>query len=142
MHYYIPLQCTFKCHINITTHPLHTQAYFLPKISHSEHSYSNHRLLILREIFDRIFFKTGNYHSFDMFLSFVLLFLQKPFFYFFYLTKEIIWIKCIFLYSIFDTKKAVKNRISTVRSNPHETCDETEEEDKRKTFWYIRKCVA
>ena len=58
LHYYILLQCTLKCHINITPHPLHTQANFLPKISDSEHSYSNQRLLILRELFDRIFSKT------------------------------------------------------------------------------------
>ena len=31
-------------------------------------------------------------------------------------------------------KKAVKKRNSTVPSNPHKTSDETEEEDKEKTF--------
>ena len=67
LHYYFLLQCTLKCHINITPNSLHTQAYFFPKIFHSEHSYSNHRLLILREIFGRIFSKTGNYRSFEMF---------------------------------------------------------------------------
>ena len=91
LHYYFLLQCTLKCHINITPNSLHTQAYFFPKIFHSEHSYSNHRLLILREIFGRIFSKTGNYRSFEMFWSFVLLFWQKPFFYIFCLTKEIVW---------------------------------------------------
>ena len=91
LHYYFLLLCTLKRHINITPHSLHKQAYFFPKIFHSEHSYSNHRLLILREIFHRISSKMGNYRSFEMFWSFVLLFLQKPFFYFFYLTKEIIW---------------------------------------------------
>ena len=91
LHYYFLLQCTLKRHINITPHPLHKQAYFSPKIFHSEHSYSNQRLLILREIFHRVSSKTGNNRSFEMFWSFVLLFSQKPFFYFFYLTKEIIW---------------------------------------------------
>ena len=38
------------------------------------------------------------------------------------------------LYSTFLCKKAVKNRISTVPSNPYETCDETEEADKEKLF--------
>ena len=91
LHYYFLLQCTLKRHISITCHSLHKQAYFFPKIVHSEQSYSNHRLLILREVFHRISSKTGINRSFEMFWSFVLLFLQKPFFYFFYLTKEIIW---------------------------------------------------
>ena len=75
LHYYFLLQCTLKRHINITSHSLHKQAYFFLKIFHSEHSYSNHRLLILRELFDRIISKTRNNRSFDMLLSFVLLFL-------------------------------------------------------------------
>ena len=67
LHYYFLLQCTLKYHINITPHPLHTQAYFFPKIFHSEQSYFNNRLLILREIFDRIFSKTRNHLTFEMF---------------------------------------------------------------------------
>ena len=55
LRYYFLLQCTLKCHINITPHPLHIQVYFSPKISHSKHSYSNHRLLILRYIWQDIF---------------------------------------------------------------------------------------
>ena len=39
-----------------------------------------------------------------------------------------------FYIAFFDAKKAVKNRISTVPSNPHKTCDETEETDKGKLF--------
>ena len=66
LRYYFLLQCTLKCHINITPHPLHMQAYFFPKISHSKHSYSNHRLLILRDIFDRVFSKTGNYQFWNV----------------------------------------------------------------------------
>ena len=37
-----------------------------------------------------------------------------------------------FYIAFLDAKKAVKNRISTVLSNPHVTCDETEEVDKGK----------
>ena len=33
-----------------------------------------------------------------------------------------------------DAKKAVKNLISTARSNPHETCDESEEVNKGNIF--------
>ena len=39
-----------------------------------------------------------------------------------------------FYIAFFDAKKAVKNRILTVSSNPHETCDATEEADKGKLF--------
>ena len=39
-----------------------------------------------------------------------------------------------FYIAFFDAKEAVKYRISTVRSIPHETCDETEEADKGKNF--------
>ena len=92
LHYYFLLQCTIKCHINITPLSLHKLDYFFPKIFHSEHYYYNRHLLNLREIFDRISCKTGNNRSFEMFWSFVLLLLQKPSFYFFYLTKEIMWI--------------------------------------------------
>ena len=52
LHYYFLFQCTLKCHINIIPYPLHTQTYFFVKSFHSEHSYSNHRLLILRGILD------------------------------------------------------------------------------------------
>ena len=57
LHYYFLLQCTLKYHINITLHSLHTQAYFFAKPFHSEHSDSNHRLLILRKTFHRYFLK-------------------------------------------------------------------------------------
>ena len=36
--------------------------------------------------------------------------------------------------AFFDAKKAVKKRISTVRNNPQETCDETKEANKSKIF--------
>ena len=120
MHYYIPLQCTFKCHINITTHPLHTQAYFLPKISHSEHSYSNHRLLILREIFDRIFSKTRNYHSFEIFEVLLYCFYRNLSFIFSISQKKLFECNVYFFIgvyiSIFDTKKLSRNesRLSAV----------------------------
>ena len=78
LHHYFLLQCTL-CRINITPHSLHMQAYFFSKMFHSEHSYSNHRLLILGEIFDRIFSKMGNYHSFEMFWSFFLFVFTKTF---------------------------------------------------------------
>ena len=78
LHHYFLLQCTL-CRINITPHSLHMQAYFFSKMFHSEHSYSNHHLLILGEIFDRIFSKMGNYHSFEMFWSFFLFVFTKTF---------------------------------------------------------------
>ena len=91
LRYYFLLQCTLKCHINMTPHPLHIQAYFFPKISHSKHSYYNHRLLILRDIFDRIFSKTGNYQFWNV-LKFCSIVFTETFLLFFPSHKINFWI--------------------------------------------------
>ena len=127
LRYYFLLQCTLKCHINITPHPLHIQGYFSLKISHSKHSYPNHRLLILRDIFDRIFFEVL-FHCFYRNLSFIFSTSQNKLF------EYNLCFFMAFYIAFFDAKKAVKNRILTVSSNPHETCDATEEADKGKLF--------
>ena len=146
MHNYFLLQCTLKGHKNVAPHPLQMQAYFFPKIFYSEHSYSIHRLLIIREIFDRIFSKTGNYHSFEMLWSFILfLFYRSLCFIFSISQKKLFECNVCFFIAVYkhflDAKKAVKKRISTVRSSPQETCGETEVADEGKQTWYIRKCV-
>ena len=49
---------------------------------------------------------------------------------------QYLWIIAIYI-AFFDAKKSVKKQISTVHSNPQETCDETEEADKGKFFFDI-----
>ena len=46
------------------------------------------------------------------------------------------FIRHLFHKAFSDTRKAVKKRISIVRSNPQESCDEIEEADKGKILIY------
>ena len=77
----------------------------------------------------------GNYRSFEMFWSFFSFCFYKNLSFIFSISQKKLFEcnVCFFIefYIVFfDAKKAVKKRISTVRSNPPKTCDETKEADK------------
>ena len=77
LHYYFLLQGTIKCHISITLHPCTSRLIFSLKLSIKSILIPITVFFIFTEIFETIFSKTGNYLSFEMFLSFVLCFYRN-----------------------------------------------------------------
>ena len=126
LHYYFLLQGTIKCHISITLHPCTSRLIFSLKLSIKSILIPITVFFIFTEIFETIFSKTGNYLSFEMFLSFVLCFYRNLSFIFSISQKKLFECNVCFFVALyiafFDTK------------NLHKTCSKTEDAGIGKLF--------
>ena len=126
LHYYFLLQGTIKCHISITLHPCTSRLIFSLKLSIKSILIPITVFFIFTEIFETIFSKTGNYLSFEMFLSFVLCFYRNLSFIFSISQKKLFECNVCFFIALyiafFDTK------------NLHKTCNKTEDAGIGKLF--------